>query len=381
MNENRDDDPQATDDDRILGVDLGGAIGKRSESLDRVPPVASVVERASAVASARRLRYTLVGVAAAAALLAGALVAWNTRGDGNGSVRVATAPATSPAASASPRPESSPAADPQPPRLPPADPHPAALQPADPQPAGPENSDDAAADLELDDAEPAIGTTGDAAEPADDPKTGSAGCETLALTDTKCPCPCLEVPFEHFFKGRIANNGYQLRFGEPPGGMTLWDLITEAPVYELESEALEGGPVPDGVHVTQNDDGSITVVFEHPETGEDLVTVTTRRTSSTGLTFEGPFEDLPDLSFDDLPDFSIDDLDDWLEDLNDQLEDFNDQLEDFNDQFEDFVPYVDWSASDLDLAELLGRLREALPDRRHARPAEPTTHDVRVSRA
>ena len=60
------------------------------------------------------------------------------------------------------------------------------------------------------------------------------------------------------------------------------------PSMSWNLEALEGGPVPDGVRVTQNDDGSVTVVFEHPETGKEMVTVTSRRTSSTGLTFEGP---------------------------------------------------------------------------------------------
>ena len=73
MNENRHNDPQGNGDNRILGDNLGAAIGRRSDSLDRVPPVAGVVERAAAAASARRLRHTLVGVAAAAALLAGGL--------------------------------------------------------------------------------------------------------------------------------------------------------------------------------------------------------------------------------------------------------------------------------------------------------------------
>ncbi len=332
MNENRDNDSQATDDDRILGDNLGVAIGGRSESLDRVPPVAGVVERAAAAASARRLRHTLVGVAAAAALLAGGLIAWDTLGDdGDGTVRVATAPATSAAAPAAPEPNASQAADPPP----------AGLQPSDPPPADPEKADDASADAGLEDSEPPDRIS---SEQADDPETDPAGCETLALTDTRCKCPCPEAPFEHLFKGRIARDGYELRFGEPPGGMTLWDLTTETPVYELEPEALEGGPVPDGVRVTQNDDGSVTVVFEHPETGKEMVTVTSRRTSSTGLTFEGPFEGLPDLSIEDLSDLSIEDL---LEHLDTRIENLDDQLEDFNDWFEDFVPDVEWSAPGL----------------------------------
>lgn len=383
MNGYGDIDPQSGDDDRALGTALGGAISRRSEALDRIPPVVGVVERAATAASARRLRYSLVGVATAAALVAGGLVAWNTLSDDGSSVQVATAPATSAAAPAAPQSGTSRSADPPP----------AESQPADPQPSGPERADAATADSGLDGSEPAVGTagvpagetTGESGEPANDPETESAGCEAYALTDTKCKCSCPEAPFEHFFKGRIAKNGYELRFGEPPGGMTLWDLIAEAPVYELEPEALEGGPVPDGVRVTQNDNGSVTVVFEHPETGEELVTVTTRRTSSTGLTFEGPFEGLPDLSFEHPPDLSIEDLgeylDDWLEDLDDQLEDLDDQLEEFDDRFEDFVPDVDWSALDIGPADLLERLRERLNSSRHHRPNEPTALDVRVDRA
>ncbi|MXV91487.1 MAG: hypothetical protein F4121_01615 [Acidimicrobiia bacterium] len=377
MNGNRD-TGQPAEHDRTLGADLGAAIGRRSESLDRIPPVAGVVERAATAASARRLRYTLVGVAAAAALLAGSLVAWNTLGNDGGSVRVATAPATSAAAPATPESGNSRAADPQPSAVPPEDPAPVESTPADPQPAAPERSDDAASDAGLVDPEPASRTTEGPAEQAHDPETEPAGCETLALTDTKCKCPCPEAPFEHFFKGRIAKDGYELRFDEPPGGMTLWDLVADAPVYELEPEAFEGGPVPDGVHLTQNDDGSVTVVFEHPGTGEELVTVITKRTSSTGLTFENPFEDLPDLSFEGLPDLSIEDLHEYLDKW---LEDLDDQLEEFNDRFEDLIPYVDWSAPGLDPADLLERLRERLDGSRHDRPTEPTTLGVRVSRA
>ncbi|MCY4630032.1 MAG: hypothetical protein OXE75_03980 [bacterium] len=357
MNQNRDTGPRASDEDRTLGTDLGAAIGRRSQSLERVPPVAGVVERAAMAASARRLRYTLVGVTAAAALLAGGLVARNTLSDdGDGAVRVATAPATSAAAPVSPGPDSSPAAGPQPPTL----------QPSDPLPAGTEQANASAGEAGLDGSEPSdrIPT-----EPADDPETDSAGCETLALADTMCECPCPKAPFDHFFKGRIAKDGYELRFGEPPGGMTLWDLTTEAPVHELEAEAFEGGPVPDGGRLTHNENGSVTVVFEHPETGEELVTVTTRRTSSTGLTFEGPFEGLPDLWFEDLPDLSTEEL---LEHLDKRIENLDDQLEDFNDWFEDFVPDVEWSAPGL--GDLLERLREAPPDpRQPARPSQATS--------
>ena len=299
MSDNRDNDPQVTDDDRILGDTLGAAIGRRSESLDRIPPVAGVIEQGAAAVSARRLRHTMVGIAAAAALLAGGLIAWNTLGDdADRSVRVATAPATSAAAPASPGPAGSPAADPLSP----------GLQPADPLPAGTEQGGGAAAGNGLDGAEPPERTAADPAEPPDDPETVSPGCETPALTDAMCWLP--EALLEHFLRGHITitKDGYQLRLDEPPGGMTLWDLASDAPVYELGPEVLEGRAVPDGVRVTRNDDGSVTVVLEHPETGEDLIVMV--RTSSTGLTLEGPWPDLrieellPDFEWPEPPDFN-----------------------------------------------------------------------------
>ncbi len=302
MNEDRNVDPRADGEDPTLSADLGAAIRRRSESLDGIPPVADVVGRAAAGASARRLRYTLVGVAATAALLAGGLVAWNTLGgDGDGSVRVASAPVTSAAAPASPGPAGPPAADPLAP----------GLQPADPLPAGTELGRGAAAGNGLDGAEPPGRTAADPAEPPDDPETVSPGCETPALTDARCWLP--EALLEHFLRGHITitKDGYQLRLDEPPGGMTLWDLAGDAPVYELGPEALNGGAVPDGVRVTRNDDGSVTVVLEHPETGEDLIVMV--RTSSTGLTLEGPWPDLrieellPDFDWPEPPDF------DWPE--------------------------------------------------------------------
>lgn len=120
MNEDQDNAPRPTDD-QTLGAALGRAIGRRRESLNRVPPIADVLERSAAAARARRIRRTLLGVAAAAALLAGGLIAGNTLGDdGDGTVRVATEPAVD-ATTADPQPADPPAADPQPPEQPAAE--------------------------------------------------------------------------------------------------------------------------------------------------------------------------------------------------------------------------------------------------------------------
>ncbi len=72
---------------------------------------------------------------------------------------------------------------------------------------------------------------------------------------------------------RIDRDGYELRYNEPEGGLTLWDLADGAAVYVFGPEDLRTDILPDGVR--QLDDGrSIALVFEDPDTGEDLVTFT-----------------------------------------------------------------------------------------------------------
>ena len=74
-------------------------------------------------------------------------------------------------------------------------------------------------------------------------------------------------------EGRVAKDGYELRYNEPEGGVTLWDLTEDAAVYVFGPEDMETETPPEGVR--EVDDGQIfAVVFEDPETGADLVTFT-----------------------------------------------------------------------------------------------------------
>ena len=73
---------------------------------------------------------------------------------------------------------------------------------------------------------------------------------------------------------RFAKDGYEVRFEQPPGGLTLWDLTEDVAVYEFGPEVMQSDTPPDGVREITEDDGSVTVVFEDPDTGEDLVTFT-----------------------------------------------------------------------------------------------------------
>ena len=74
-------------------------------------------------------------------------------------------------------------------------------------------------------------------------------------------------------EGRVAKDGYELRYNEPEGGVTLWDLTEDASVYVFGPEDMEAETPPEGVR--EIEDGQIfAVVFEDPETGADLVTFT-----------------------------------------------------------------------------------------------------------
>ena len=74
-------------------------------------------------------------------------------------------------------------------------------------------------------------------------------------------------------EGRIAKDGYELRYNEPQGGITLWDLAEDSAVYVFESDDIVGEQPPEGVREV-TDGGGFAVVFEDPDTGADLVTFT-----------------------------------------------------------------------------------------------------------
>ena len=74
-------------------------------------------------------------------------------------------------------------------------------------------------------------------------------------------------------EGRVAKDGYEVRFNEPEGGVTLWDLDADAAVYVFEAADVMSEQTPEGVREISGGEG-FGVVFEDPETGADLVTFT-----------------------------------------------------------------------------------------------------------
>ena len=74
-------------------------------------------------------------------------------------------------------------------------------------------------------------------------------------------------------EGRVARDGYELRYNEPEGGLTLWDLTEDTAVYVFGPEDMRSETPPEGVRQI-NDGQSVGLVFEDPESGADLVTFT-----------------------------------------------------------------------------------------------------------
>ena len=75
-------------------------------------------------------------------------------------------------------------------------------------------------------------------------------------------------------EGRVARDGYELRYNEAERSLTLWDLATDTAIYEFGPEEMQGDTPPDGVRMVADGRGA-GIVFEDPETGADLVTFPT----------------------------------------------------------------------------------------------------------
>lgn len=117
---------------------------------------------------------------------------------------------------------------------------------------------------------PATVATFEGLGPAGDPVAGPAGVAVPAFVVDSDMSSGSDIVMP---EGRVAKDGYELRYNEPEGGVTLWDLAADAPIYEFGPETVASDTVPDGVRQI-DDDGSFAVVFEDPETGVDLVTFT-----------------------------------------------------------------------------------------------------------
>ncbi len=78
-------------------------------------------------------------------------------------------------------------------------------------------------------------------------------------------------PYAPMPEVRISTDGYELRYNEPPGGVTLWDLGAGEAVRVFEADELDGDEPVEGVREDADESG-MRVTFTDPGTGEDLVT-------------------------------------------------------------------------------------------------------------
>lgn len=101
---------------------------------------------------------------------------------------------------------------------------------------------------------------------------GPAGLATLAFPSPPDP-PAGTAGDSDLPTGRVAKDGYELRYGEPEGGISLWDIVADEPVYEFGPEFFGGDEVPEGVRVVEEGD-VFELTFEDPDTGDALVTFT-----------------------------------------------------------------------------------------------------------
>ena len=71
----------------------------------------------------------------------------------------------------------------------------------------------------------------------------------------------------------IEKDGYELRYNQPEGGITLWDLEGDSAVYVYDAETIQSldETPPMGVREVEDEQGHVMVVFDDPETGAELV--------------------------------------------------------------------------------------------------------------
>lgn len=97
-------------------------------------------------------------------------------------------------------------------------------------------------------------------EPLEVGPAGLAAVATLVMPDG----------WSYARSGRAAKDGYELRYDEPSGGVTLWDVSLDKAVYVFESRLFDGPGTPVGTH--QRGEGmSYRLAFDNPDSTDELV--------------------------------------------------------------------------------------------------------------
>ena len=116
-------------------------------------------------------------------------------------------------------------------------------------------------------------------ESADQPPGETAEFERLGTIDVLRAGPAglaaiarLAMPdgWSHARAGRAAKDGYELRYDEPPGGVTLWDTGSDEAVYVYQSRLFDGPDTPLGTR-QQGEGLSYRLAFDDPDSAGELV--------------------------------------------------------------------------------------------------------------
>ena len=250
-------------DDEALGAALGEAVGREADAPAEPPPVADIAERAAARAKARRARHGLVAIAAATALIAGGVAAWNTLGGdtGDGNIQVATQP-TVPETTAPEAEQAAGESDPTPAGTDLAD---LGHEPAADSTAGPTGDESSAADRQL--ADPA------ASEPAHRVEQAGPGS---TVADSSLPTPeelstgptltWIEVDFD---SSTDLTDVY--RIGSVGDGRIValgWGDAGDQAVVTTDGTTWSAIDMPDGIHPDLPDIGGDRWVVGGPDTAD-----------------------------------------------------------------------------------------------------------------
>ena len=248
-------------DDEALGAALGEAVGREADAPAEPPPVADIAERAAARAKARRARHGLVAIAAATALIAGGVAAWNTLGGdtGDGNIQVATQP-TVPETTAPEAEQAAGESDPTPAGADLAD---LGDEPAADSTAGPTGDESSAADRQL--ADPA------ASEPVGGAEQAGPGS---TVADSSLPTPeelstgptltWIEVDFDtstgltDVYRIESVGDGRILALG--------WGDAGDQVVVTTDGTTWSAIDMPDGIHPDLPDIGGDRWVVGGPDT-------------------------------------------------------------------------------------------------------------------
>lgn len=98
----------------------------------------------------------------------------------------------------------------------------------------------------------------------------SVGPSGLAATARPGVAPGASPDAETFPTGSVVKDGYELRYNDPIGGISLYDVETGEAIYVFDEEATNAAEPPEGV-IEREGPEDFALTFVDPDTGDELV--------------------------------------------------------------------------------------------------------------